>query len=507
MTGSQARSGAATTEIRCGVNGLVKSYGNVRALRNVTVEFEKGEVHAILGENGAGKSTLMKILAGAESADEGWLELDGDRADYKSVTEANAAGVAIVFQELSLFPDLDVLANLFAHREPNKGLFIDRKTMKEHAKPILDELGLTLPLDRLVSDIPLHERQLLEIAKALITQVRVLILDEPTSSLSANETERLFTIVRKLREKGVTILLVSHRLEEISNIADRVTVLRDGVHVRTVRMADTNMNDLVADMIGAKPADLDEVVPPSFAEDAPRLEVHGLSLGNRLKDISLNVREGEILGLAGLEDAGVQEFLYTVFGRAKMTSGTMTFPDGSSQPKSVKEAVRRRIALVPADRRRDGLMLADSVLENISNVKAGVIAGYGRWLKKKLMTSSALESLKQLSVKYGALDTAVGNLSGGNQQKIVLGKWLQINPSVILLDDPTRGVDLGAKMEIYEVIRTLAQRGCIVIFNSSEIPEYRHLCQRVAVFRRGELSTVLTGKDVHEHTILHAMNA
>lgn len=507
MTGSQARSGTATAEIRCAVNGLVKSYGNVRALRNVTVKFEKGEVHAILGENGAGKSTLMKILAGAESADEGWLELDGVRAEYKSVTEANAAGVAIVFQELSLFPELDVLANLFAHREPKKGPLVDRQAMKEKALPILHELGLNVPLDRLVSDIPLHERQLLEIAKALITQVKVLILDEPTSSLSANETERLFTIVRNLREKGVTILLVSHRLEEISSIADRVTVLRDGEHVKTVPMAETNMSVLVADMIGAKPSEIAEIVPPVFAEDAPRLEVHGLTLGNRLKDISLNVREGEILGLAGLEDAGVQEFLYTIFGLAKITGGTMSFPDGGTQPKSVQDAVRRRIALVPADRRRDGLMLADSVLENVSNVKAGVTAGFGAWLKKKLMKDTALESLKQLSVKYGSLDTAVGNLSGGNQQKIVLGKWLQINPAVILLDDPTRGVDLGAKIEIYEVIRTLAQRGCIVLFNSSEIPEYRHLCQRVAVFRRGELATVLTGSDVHEHTILHAMNA
>jgi ABC-type sugar transport system ATPase subunit len=491
---------------RCAVHGLKKRYGVVKALRGITVSFEPGEVHAILGENGAGKSTLMKILAGAETQDEGSVHLDGVETTYQSVKEANANGVAIVFQELSLFPELDVLSNLFLGREIKTFGMINRQKMMQAASPVLKELGLDVPLHALVSDIPLHERQLLEIAKALLIQIRVLILDEPTSSLSANETERLFRVIRNLRDRGVTILLVSHRLEEISAIADTVTVLRDGEHVKTVPMGSTTMSQLVTDMIGKPPGDIPFLATPVPTDDSPRLSVRGLSSAT-LRDVSLDVHQGEVFGIAGLEDAGVQEFLYTVFGLAKSTSGEMSFPDGLGQPATVREAVRRRIALVPADRRRDGLMLDDSVFENVTSVRAGVTKGFGRWLRRAEMNHAATASLTELQVKYGSLETPVRNLSGGNQQKIVLAKWLQVSPTTVLLDDPTRGVDLGAKLEIYEVIRSLAANGCTVLFNSSELEEYRHLCKRVAIFRRGRVSKVLHGSQVSEHNILHEMNA
>ena len=495
------------TEVaRCSVNNLSKRYGGVQALDEVSIVFAPGEVHAILGENGAGKSTLMKILAGAEATDSGTVEVNGQLASYASVKDANAHGVAIVFQELSLYPDLDVLANLFANREFKRLGFIDRRAMGRVARPILDELGLHVALDKQVADLALHDRQLLEIAKALITDVKVLILDEPTSSLSASETDRLLDVVRQLRDRGVTTILVSHRLEEVEAIADTVTVLRDGKFVRTVAMADTNMSELVTAMIGRAPEEVPQIDAPTAENERAGLSIQGISTPGGLKDVTLSANPGEIYGLAGLEDAGVQELLHVVFGLVPPTVGSISYPDGGAGPRSAREAVRRQIALVPADRRRDGLMLADSVEINVSSVKAGVTGGYGFLLAFADMRKSAAASARELRVKYDNLNTPVMSLSGGNQQKIVLAKWLQIKPTVVLLDDPTRGVDMGAKYEIYQVIRDLADQGCIILFNSSELDEYKHLCHRVAVLRRGKITTTLTGTDINQHKILHTMN-
>jgi ABC-type sugar transport system ATPase subunit len=493
---------------RCSVRSLRKRYGGVLALDDVSIDFLPGEVHAILGENGAGKSTLMKILAGAESPDEGTVEIEGRAVQHGTVKEANANGIAIVFQELSLYPDLDVLANLFANREPRRAGAVDRRAMAEAAVPLLDELGLNTALDTLVEELALHDRQLLEIAKALITDVKVLILDEPTSSLSANETERLLAVIRTLRSRGVTIILVSHRLEEVSSIADRVTVLRDGRFVRTVPMAETTMTELVTAMIGRPPEEVDDLPAPAGVDDDGRrgLSIRGLSTTRGLDSIDLDARPGEIVGLAGLEDAGVQQLMHVVFGLVRPTAGEVEYPDGRGLPATARHAVRRRIALVPADRRRDGLMLDDSVEVNVSSVKAGVLGGYGFRLARRSMRSGAVASMSALRVKFGSLENPVRTLSGGNQQKIVLAKWLQIDPAVVLLDDPTRGVDLGAKLEIYEVIRALAARGCTVLFSSSELDEYRHLCRRVVVFRRGRVTSTLEGDDVTQHRVLHAMN-
>lgn len=489
----------------CSVSDLRKQYGGVRALRGVSIDFLPGTVHAILGENGAGKSTLMKILAGAESADQGSIELDGHPAVYSSVTAANTAGVAIVFQELSLFPDLDILNNLFANRQPRRFGAVDRGAMRRAAAPVLAELGLTVRTDTLVGALALHDRQLLEIAKALLTNAHVLILDEPTSSLSANEVERLFTVVRTLRDRGVAILLVSHRLEEIAAIADTVTVLRNGELVKTVPMAQTTMTELVTDMIGRAPSELPTLPAPAVTGDTPTLRLEGVCTAI-LKDITLHVGQGEIVGLAGLEDAGVQELMYTVAGLARITAGRITMPDGTPAPTRPTAAVKRGVALVPADRRQDGLMLDDSILTNLSSVKAGVIRSYGFRLSAGKLRRAALASASQLTVKYHLLHDPARSLSGGNQQKLVLGKWLQVEPSIVLLDDPTRGVDIGAKLEIYEVIRALAARGCIIVFNSSELEEYGHLCQRVAVLRRGHLRAVLTGDQIDQHRLLHTMN-
>jgi ABC-type sugar transport system ATPase subunit len=492
--------------VACQVLGVSKHYGGVKALRSVDMEFRAGRVHAILGENGAGKSTLMKILAGAETPDEGVVEVGGAAVQHSSVQDANRAGVAIVFQELSLFPDLDVLANLFTRREPSRFGVVNRAEMARRARPVLASLGLDVDLAAPLGSLPLHERQLVEIAKALLVEARIIIFDEPTSSLSAEEAGRLLQVIRRLRSQGVAVIFVSHRLEEVSEIADDVTVLRDGALVRTVTMAETNMTDLVIDMIGSDPANLPDVTRVQVHTSDRRLRLDRVSTSTGLTEVSLEVRQGEVVGLAGLEDAGVRDVMDVIFGVTRTQAGTVMLPDGERAPRSPSGAARRGLALVPSDRRQDGLMLQDSIWSNVVSVGAGVTRKHGLLLRQRRLRQAAERSITPLHVKYGHLDDAVGSLSGGNQQKVVLGKWLHVGPTVFLLDDPTRGVDLGAKLEIYNVIRDLAASGCWVLFNSSELEEYRHLCHRVVVMRRGSVRAEIEGDHATPNALLHAMN-
>jgi len=334
----------------------------------------------------------------------------------------------------------------------------------------------------------------------------VLILDEPTSSLSSTEADRLLEVIRRLKARQVAILFVSHRLEEVEAIADMVSVLRNGSWVRTVAAHETSMAELVADMIGTRPSELPDIVDVTNDRGDLTLKVRDLTVPGVLEGIDLDAHEGEILGLTGLEDSGVQELFHTIFGLIKPSAGTITMGDGSPGPRTPADAVRKGFALVPADRRHDGLMLQDSILTNVVSVTAGVTRKYGRLLPRGRMKADAKAGAAELRVKYHDLDQPVGGLSGGNQQKVVLGKWLQTAPRVVLLDDPTRGVDLGAKLEIYGVIRQLAKSGCTVLFSSSELEEYRHLCRHVMVLRRGRVRTVLSGSDIDQHTLLHSMN-
>jgi ABC-type sugar transport system ATPase subunit len=506
MSLNAAEATLAAPGIACRVLGVSKNYGGVKALRSVDVDFHAGRVHAILGENGAGKSTLMKILAGAETPGDGVVEVGGLPVRHASVQEANRSGVAIVFQELSLFPDLDVLANLFTGREPSRFGVVNRSEMARRARPVLDSLGLDVNLSAQLGSLPLHERQLVEIAKALLVDAKIIIFDEPTSSLSADEAGRLLQVIRRLRAQGVAIIFVSHRLEEVSEIADDVTVLRDGELVRTVSMAATDMAALVIDMIGSDPAKLPDVPRVQVGVTDRPLRLEGISTATGLKDVSLEVHQGEVVGLAGLEDAGVRDVMDVVFGVARSRAGTVTLPDGSAGPSSPVAAARRGLALVPSDRRQDGLMLHDNIWSNVVSVGAGVTRRHGLLLRRGSLRRQAEESIAPLHVKYGNLDDAAGSLSGGNQQKVVLGKWLHVGPTVFLLDDPTRGVDLGAKLEIYTVIRDLAARGCWVLFASSELEEYRHLCHRVVVMRRGAVRAEIAGDAATPTALLHAMN-
>jgi ABC-type sugar transport system ATPase subunit len=488
----------------CAVEGVVKSFGAVRALKGVSLAFLPGEVHAVLGENGAGKSTLMHILVGAHRADEGALYLDGRQASVRSTREAREAGVGSVFQELSLFPDLDVLANLFPLSDLSRLGFVRRRRMARVAGPVLERLGLDVDLRAPVEQLGLHDRQLLEIARVLISEPRVLLLDEPTSALDADATARLFGIVRELRAGGVAVIFISHRLEEVFAIADRISVLRDGELVSTCSTGETDMRTVVTEMIGRSP-DAQVVQRVRRRSSEARLELSGVAVGDRVRDVDLLARGGEIVGLAGLEGAGHDVLLEAIFGMHRLSAGTIELPGGETARPGIARAVHAGVAMVPADRRRDGLMLDQDITTNLAHVAFGAL-GRRPWLKRKALRAAAQRQVDALSIGTADLTVRSGAMSGGNQQKVLLGRWLEASPKLLLLDDPTRGVDVGAKAEIYQIIRSLADEGRIVVLISTEHLEYEYLCDRVLIFHRGEVRQELADGEITEHAVVHAIN-
>jgi ABC-type sugar transport system ATPase subunit len=497
--------------------GLTKRYGGVRALRDVDIAIRPGEVHALLGANGAGKSTLVKLLVGAETADEGELRLDGRPVRFRSVTEAAAAGVGIVFQELSLLPDLDVLSNMFLLREPRRAHVIARRRMEREARPVLERIGLDVPLGVPAGQLSLGEQQLVEIAKSLLQRPRILLLDEPTSALQARETARLMEVIGTLRAGGVGIVYVSHFLEEVLGIADAVTVLRDGATVLdTAPRASVAVPDLVRAMLGeelatgmaAAPAGVD--APPAPARARARAEAHlrieRLNVAGALADVSLDVAPGEIVGLAGLEGAGQAAVFDVLFGVRHAAGGRVRLPDGGGAPRRVSEAVRRGVALIPADRKAAGGLLRQTLWENVSLVSGGALGRLGFVLSRSAMRERAQRRVEALRVRTSSVDATLDELSGGNQQKVVFAKWLEADPTVVLMDDPTRGVDVGAKAEMYEIVRALAREGRILLIRSSELEELAELCDRVVVFWQGRSVAEIDRATLSEHVLLNAVN-
>ena len=491
------------------VAGLRKAYGGIHALVGVDLAVQAGTVHAVVGENGAGKSTLMKILAGAVRADAGKVQVGGAAAHLSSPADARRLGVGIVYQELSLFPERSILANLFPDEQPTRFGFVDRDEMRRRAAPTLERIGLVADPDSLISGLGIGERQLVELSRLLIERPRVLILDEPNSALNEAETRRLFGILRELSADGVTIIYVSHRLEEVFEIADRITVMRNGDVVMTVDRANATMSRVVVAMVGTSP---DELFPtrPERPErgsaDTPSIEVSGLAVGDELRDIDLRAFPGEIIGLAGLEGSGVATLLGVLYGTRRASAGRIVFADGLAAPSSPTTAARRGISLVPADRRHQGLMLDRSVETNVSQVAVGALRSRRPWLDRPAMRAAARRQIDRLSIRADGPDTTVGRLSGGNQQKVVVGKWLEISPTVFLLDDPTRGVDVGAKREIYRLIRALADGGRTVLFRSTELPELAGLADRILVLHRGRLTAEFDGGTIDDSDLLHAIN-
>ncbi|MCA9902456.1 MAG: sugar ABC transporter ATP-binding protein [Anaerolineae bacterium] len=489
----------------CGIYTAEKHYGGVTALAGVDLQVYPGLVHAVVGENGAGKSTLMKILAGAEQPDAGHVEIGGRRLALRNVKQANDHGVAIVFQELSLFPDLDVLSNLFMLREPRRFGVVQRQRMREQAAPALADLGLDVDVDRPVSALKLSEQQLVEIAKALLSESKVLILDEPNSALNAVETERLFEIVKKLRDRGVAILYISHRLEEVFSIADVITIMRNGRIVKTINACETTIPEVVSLMIGRELSEFYGERQRTDYDGAP-LKLENVTVEGMVRDVNLSVRPGEIVGLAGLEGSGVSAVLEAVFGLRRVDSGTITLPNGQPAPHHISEAVRAGIALVPADRRNEGLMLEQDILSNVAQVTAGVLGSFGFLLRRDRIEEHAETQRIALHIATSSVHNQVSNLSGGNQQKVVIAKWLEADPRVVLLNDPTRGVDVGAKEEIYHIVQQLADEGRIVLFTSTELPEFIYLCDRVIVFYRGRICGEVTRAELDTQRLLEAIN-
>jgi ABC-type sugar transport system ATPase subunit len=494
-------------EAVCGVASVSKRYGGVVALDDVDLEVHAGVVHAIVGENGAGKSTLMKILAGAERPDSGTVVAGGEPVLLGSVRDARARGISIVFQELSLFPEIDVLTNLYPVETPTRYGFMDRPTMRARARPVLSELGLHVDLARSVDGYSLGERQLLEIAKALLADSRVIIFDEPNSALNAVETDRLFRVIRRLRERGVAQLYVSHRLEEVFEIADRITVLRNGRVVANLSIKETSIPAIVELMLGRKPTHVTVPVASAAAHEGDGLRLSGIQVAGRIRHASFQARPGEVLGVAGLEGSGVQTILEVLFGAIHPDAGEVILPGGSHGPRSVSSAVRTGFALVPADRRQEGLALEDTIANNLLWVSVGALGREGSLLSGRAIGRRARRIAETLISSRADLEQPVGDLSGGNQQRVVIGKWLDADPRIVLLNDPTRGIDVGSKREIYEIIRRLAADGRIVLMYSSELPEYEEVCDRVIVFYRGETQGELHRGHLSAHELLEAINS
>jgi ABC-type sugar transport system ATPase subunit len=491
--------------------GVRKIYGGVVALAGVDLRVEPGSIHALLGENGAGKSTLVKILVGAVRPDGGTLSLHGREIRPADSADAVASGIAVVSQELNLFPDLDALANLFPMREPHRFGLVDRRAMRAVALPVLAELGLDVDLDEPIGDLALEQRQLLEIARALCTHPRVLILDEPTSALHEAATRTLHAVLRRLSGRGVSIVYVSHHLEDVLDVCDTVTIMRDGLVVApSVPASSLTVDKIVAHMLGDKAvAAMTRTADPgrvnaNSVEGA--LEFSGVTVAGQMEDVDLVVPRGSIVGLAGVAGAGHRTVLGVAAGIVRMDRGTVTLPDGRTLARNLRGTIRQGVAIVSGDRRRYGVMLDKPVWENVAQVRSIGLHRQRGLIKARILRERARAHVARLGIKTSSVDQHVGTLSGGNQQKVVFAKWLDADPTVILLDDPTRGIDVGAKTEIYSVMREQARAGAVQVVFSSDPLELATICDEVVVFHDGRVCGRLRGDALTPHNILEVMN-
>jgi len=464
--------------------GVSKSFGGVQALRAVTFDIRRGETHAIVGENGAGKSTLMNILAGVYAYDSGQIALNGQAYAPANPYEARAKGISIVFQELALFPALPVEANLFVGKERLNGAQLDHHAMREATQAIIQQMAVALRPTDLVGSLAIGEQQWVEIARALTDQAQVLILDEPNSALNQYETQTLFRLIDHLKAQGITILYISHRLEEVFQIADRITVIRDGEYVGTWAKRDTTISAVVTAMVGRKANALFERQPA--VRDNTVLEVENLSVPGRLLPLSFCLRSGEVVGVVGLLGSGTSELFGALFGVESGAQGKVKLDQQVIQTRTPREAMRHAIAMVPADRRNLGLMLNWSVLDNMTFAVLDRLSRYGV-INAKQARQTGKASVDQLHIITDSMDKGILRLSGGNQQKALLARWLAIKPRLLILDDPTRGIDVGAKREIYTLIDAIAAQGVAVLLTSSEIEETLALSDRILVLRDGRL--------------------
>ncbi len=488
------------------LRNIEKRFGAVEALRGVNFELLPGEVHALLGQNGAGKSTLIKILAGVNQRDDGEVLINGAPTSFKSPSDSRVAGIAMVYQELSLVPSMTVAANLFLGREPYNRLgIVDRSAIQKATSEFLKSKQFPLKGDEVVSNLTFAYRQLAEIAKALMGDVRILVLDEPTSSLSAGEEDILFAAIKELKTQGVGIIYVTHRLQEVFRLSDRVTVLRDGKNAGTFVTANTDMATIVTTIVGSRNQDhmqhtADLVQAPEKKSYLELEDVHN----ERLRGVNLTIRRGEILGLAGLIGSGRTEILETIFGLRKVASGKMLIEGAEVKNHDPLEAIRRGIALAPEDRHLQGLIVDDTIERNtalpqLENLTRNTI------FQRSASNARARKAISDLSIKAPDITTRLRNLSGGNQQKVVFGKWLAPRPTVLLLDEPTNGVDVGARADIYGIIRQAAQQGTAVVVVSSDLSELQLLCDRIGIVANGRVINSVQRSAIKNEEHLHHM--
>ncbi|MFK4759830.1 sugar ABC transporter ATP-binding protein [Microbacterium sp. ZW T5_45] len=481
---------------------VVKSFGPVVALRSGSLQLQPNSIHALIGENGAGKSTLVKIMAGLYRRDSGDFRLHGETVDFTSTAQSKAAGIAVIYQEPTLFPDLSVTENIFMGRQPIGRLGrIDRKAMRTEVEQIFRRLGVSLDPDRITDGLSIADQQIIEIAKAISLDASVLIMDEPTAALSGVEVDRLFAVARSLRDEGRAILFISHRFDEVFDLCDTVTVMRDGAYIATTPIAETTVDDLVRQMVGR---DVTELFPKQEAAiGEPLLEVSGLTSPGVFHDISFTVRSGEIVALAGLVGAGRSEVVRAVFGVDAYREGEVRMLGAAVPRRNPTAAMRAGLALVPEDRRRQGLVIDSGVGGNITLAIRQRLAKWGL-ITTGIENRAAKEWASRLEVKTHALDTVAATLSGGNQQKVVLAKWLATQPKVLIIDEPTRGIDVGTKSEVHRLLSQLAGEGMGIVMISSELPEVLGMADRVLVMREGRITAEIPRSEATSENVMFA---
>ncbi|WP_342757498.1 sugar ABC transporter ATP-binding protein [Kineothrix sedimenti] len=482
------------------VSGVSKGFPGVLALDNVNFNLKAGEVLALLGENGAGKSTLMKILSGIYEKDSGTIKIFGEEVHDMSPKKAQELGVAIIHQELNMCSHLTVAENIFLGREKIKSGILSDKEMEKQAKSILDKLNMDISPDTIVGDLAVSKQQMVEIAKALSTNAKILIMDEPTSALTSKEIDDLFRIIRQLKAEGCAIVYISHRLEELQHIVDRVTILRDGQYITSMDYADTDLEEIISNMVGRE---IKEKFPRVSCKKGKKIfEVKNLNAGKMVRDVSFELYEGEIVGIAGLMGAGRTETTRAIFGVDAKESGEIILDGKSITINRPMDAIKAGIVLAPEDRKKDGLCTKLSIKENIALPNLDIICdklGIVNRKKEKAMTQKAVSDLR---IKTPNMEVNAGSLSGGNQQKVVVGKWLARNSRVVIFDEPTRGIDVAAKVEIYNLMNELKKQGIGVLFVSSEMPEVMGISDKIIVMCDGKITGEMITEEATQDAIL-----
>ncbi|WP_313689799.1 MULTISPECIES: sugar ABC transporter ATP-binding protein [unclassified Pantoea] len=480
--------------------GISKFFPGVKALDNVSLRVKPGSVHALMGENGAGKSTLMKCLIGMYRPDKGTIRIKGEPVQFQDTMDALRSGISMIHQELNLVPHMTVAENIWLGREPMKYGFVDHTLLNQQTQQLLNKLNIRLKADRMVGELSIAAQQMVEIAKAVSWNSDIVIMDEPTSALTETEVSHLFTIIRDLREQGKAIIYISHKMDEIFSITDEISIFRDGAWVGSNSTTQFTRQSLITQMVGRELTQLFPKFNNAIGEDV--LTVRNLNSKGRFKDVSFTLRKGEILGVAGLVGAGRSEVMESLFGMESFDSGEVLIDGVPVKIDSPSTAIEKGMAFLTEDRKKSGLFLVLSVLENMSIVNMPDYIGKSGFVSHMKMAQDCMEQIRKLNIKTPTMDQIINNLSGGNQQKVLIARWLLAQPKILILDEPTRGIDVGAKAEIYRLISELANRGVAIIMVSSELPEILGMSDRVMVMHAGRITGILNKEEADQETIL-----